>query len=415
MMRPHGAYLCISLLFCTLLLPSYATRMHAEEGGQVYRMRFLPHDIAHSYFPTGDDYMIPVDGKTESLIERARGYESTGNNRQALRYYSMAYRRAATPAAAYIGFKQCTMEEQSGDATQCLKDLIENAPGFPLIDAVRLELSFRLFLQGRPAEALEYLSAIEQNEMGGAIIFTPSVYYLSGIILADDEDVAGALAFFAQAIESMNATGGEEYRDIYPGLYLEIAKSLIAVGSYDRAEDLLKGLFGTAPLLMEQSEALWYLGQVYAAQTQWDMAHAVYAVIVTQYAGTPFALQAQAELEGIDDDGYDTLAVQPVYDESLLTGRYVYGEDEAKKPDEAAAINGGYALQLGSFSSEGNAWKFVGQLQNLGYPAFLIQAQVEDVDYYRVRVGDYSTKEEARAVLDDLQDRGFSGFIIGDQ
>ena len=414
-MRPHGAYLCISLLFCTLLFPSYAIRMHAEDGGQVHRMRFLPHDIANSYFPSGDDYMIPVDRKTETLIERAQDYESTGNYRQALRYYSMAYRRAATPAAPYIGFKRCTMEEQSGDATQCLKDLIENAPGFPLIDAVRFELSFRLFLKGRSADALEYLFAIEQNEMGGAMIFTPSVYYFSGIILADDGDPSGALTFFAQAIESMNATGGEEYRDIYPGLYLEIAKSLIAVGSYDRAEDLLKGLYGTAPLLIEQSEALWYLGQVYAAQTQWDMAHAVYAVIVTQYAGTPFALLAQAELEGIDADGYDTLAVQPVYDESLLTGRHVYGDDEAEDVDDSAVIRGGYALQLGSFSSEGNAQKLVGQLQNLGYPAFLIQAQVEDVNYYRVRVGYYSTKEEARTALNDLQDRGFNGFIIGDQ
>lgn len=389
--------------------------MHAEDGGQVHRMRFLPHDIANSYFPSGDDYMIPVDRKTETLIERAQDYESTGNYRQSLRYYSMAYRRAATPAAPYIGFKRCTMEEQSGDATQCLKDLIENAPGFPLIDAVRFELSFRLFLKGRSADALEYLFAIEQNEMGGAMIFTPSVYYFSGIILADDGDPSGALTFFAQAIESMNATGGEEYRDIYPGLYLEIAKSLIAVGSYDRAEDLLKGLYGTAPLLIEQSEALWYLGQVYAAQTQWDMAHAVYAVIVTQYAGTPFALLAQAELEGIDADGYDTLAVQRVYDESLLTGRHVYGDDEAEDVDDSAVIRGGYALQLGSFSSEGNAQKLVGQLQNLGYPAFLIQAQVEDVNYYRVRVGYYSTKEEARTALNDLQDRGFNGFIIGDQ
>jgi tetratricopeptide (TPR) repeat protein len=378
-------------------------------------MRFLPHDIAHSYFPTGDDYLIPVDGKTEILIERAQDYESTGNHRQALRYYSMAYRRAATPAAHYIGFKRCTMEEQSGEAIACLKDLIENAPGFPLIDAVRFELSFRLFIQGRYAGALEYLSAIEQNEIGGAMIFTPSVYYFSGIILADDGDSSGALAFFTQAIEFMNATGGEEYRDIYPGLYLEIAKSLIAVGSYNRAEDLLKGLYGTAPLLIEQSEALWHLGQLYAAQTQWDMAHAVYAVIVTQYAGTPFALQAQAELEGIVEDGYDTLAVQPVYDESLLTGRYLYENDEAKDVEGSAVIRGGYALQLGSFSREENAQKYVGQLQNLGYPAFLIQAQVEDVDYYRVRVGYYSTKEEARTVLNDLEDRGFNGFILGDQ
>jgi tetratricopeptide (TPR) repeat protein len=359
--------------------------------------------------------MIPVDGKTEALIERAQNYESIGNYRQALRYYSMAYRRATTPAAPYIGFKRCTMEEQSVDAARCLKDLIENTPGFPLIDAVRFELSFRLFLQGRTAEALEYLSAIEQNEMGGAMIFTPSVYYFSGIILSNDGDPSGALAFFAQAIESMNATGGEEYRNIYPRLYLEIAKSLIDVGSYDRAEDLLKGLYGTAPLLLEQSEALWYLGQVYAAQTHWDMAHAVYAVIVMQYAGTPFALQAQAELEGITEDVHDTLVVQPEYDESLLTGRYVYGDDEVEDVDGSAVIRGGYALQLGSFSSEGNAQKFVGELQNLGYPAFLIQAQVEDVDYYRVRVGYYSTKEEARTVLNELQDQGFNGFIIGDK
>lgn len=414
-MRQRCLYLFIILLFNTLLLSSCISPLHAESDGPVYRMRFLPRGIAHSYFPTGDDYMIPVDGKTKSLIERARSYESAGNYRQALRYYSTAHRRAAPPAAPYIEFKLCTLEERSGEAILCLKELIDREPGFPLIDAVRFELAFRFFLQGKPQASLNYLSSIEQNEMGGAPIFTPSALYFSGIITAEDGEPAVALAFFEQAIESMNATGGEDYRDIYPGLYLEMAKALLALGNYKQSEELLTGLYGTAPLPMEQSEALWYLGQVYAAQTQWDMAHAAYAALVAQYGGTPFALQARKKLEGLDDEAYEVHTVQPVYDESLLTGHYGYGEETVEEAVVEAAAPGAYALQLGSFSREENAQSFVEQLQSLNYPAFLAQAQVENAYYYRVRVGFYETKEEARAVLQNLQDQGFSGFILEDQ
>ena len=415
-MRQRYLYLFMILLVNALSFLFHINPICAEDDGAVYRMRFLPRGIAQSYFPTGEEYIIPVDGKTESLIERARSYESAGNNRQALRYYAAAQRRATPPAAPYIAFKLCTLQEQSGEAILCLKELIDRTPGFPLIDAVRFELAFRLFLQGKPQESLNYLSSIEQNENGSAPIFTPSALYFSGIIASEDGEPAVALAFFEQAIESMNATGGEDYRDIYPGLYLEMAKVLLALGSYEQSEKLLTRLYGTAPLPIEQSEALWYLGQVYAAQTQWNMANAAYAALVAQYGETPFALQAQKKLVSMDDDSYAALAVEPVYDETILTGSYGSVEETVDEAaDEEAESPGAYALQVGSFSREENALGYVEQLQSLDYPAFLVQAQVENGYYYRVRVGFYETREEARTVLQDLQDRGFSGFILEDK
>ena len=406
--------LFIILLFSVLLLSSRVGRLYADDGS-VYRMRFLPHAIARSYFPAGDDYMIPVDERTATLIERARSYESEGNFRQALRYYSTAYRRAAQPATPYIAFKLCTLEEQNGEAIGCMKDLIDRSPDFPLIDAVRFELAFRLFLLGKTQESLRYLSLIEQNETGGAPIFMPSALYFSGIIEAYDGNPEVALVSFERAIESMNATGGEDYRNIYPGLYLEMAKVLFTLAEYDKSEALLIGIYGTAPLALEQSEALFYLGEVYTAQTEWDRAHAAYSELALQYGGTPFALQAQKKLDGMPDIEYQNLTLQPVYNESLLTGRYGLDESTAIETVDEAAGSGAYALQLGSFSSEENAQGLVEQLQNLDFPAFLVQAQVEEVYYYRVRVGFYESKEEARKVLQALGELGYSGYILKDE
>ena len=404
-----------------LLLPSpSATRIHADERGESYRLTFLPRDIAQSYFPTGEDYLIPGGGKMEILIERARDYEMQGNYRQALRYYSMASRRAeGTPAAAYVRFKQCSLEEHTTDANTCLSDLIISSPDFPLIDAVRFELAFRLYLQGKYAEALNYLSAIEQNETGGAMIFTPSAYYFSGIVLAGEEDHTGALASFEKAVESMNAVGGEDYRDMFPGLYLEMGKSHFAVGNYEQAEDLFKRIYGTAPLALQQAESLWYLGRVYAIQTRWEMAYEAYVLVEQQYPGTPFALKAQPERERIRDTGVveGGKLVQQVYDDSILTGSYVYGVEEAAEEYPTTADSGreGYAVQIGSFSDRQNAERLAGQLQELGFAAFLHQARVNDRDFYRVRVGYYPTREDAAVAMKDLQERGFHGFIIQDQ
>ena len=404
----------IILLFSVLFLSLRVGRLHADDGS-VYRMRFLPHAIARSYFPAGDDYMIPVDERTETLIERARSFESEGNVRQAQRYYSTAYRRAAEPAVPYIAFKLCTLEEQNGVAIGCMKDLIDRSPNFPLIDAVRFELAFRLFLLGKTQESLRNLSLIEQNETGGAPIFMPSALYFSGIIEAHDGNPEAALVSFEKAIEAMNATGGEDYRNIYPGLYLEMAKVLFTLAEYDKSEALLIGIYGTAPLALEQSEALFYLGEVYTAQTKWDRAHAAYSGLALHYGGTPFALQAQKKLDGMPDIEYQNLMLQSVYDESLLTGRYGLDESTASDTVDEAAGSGVFALQLGSFSSEENAQAFVEQLQFLDFPAFLVQAQVEEVYYYRVRVGFYKSMEEAQKVLQALGELGYSGYVLKDE
>ena len=210
----------------------------------------------------------------------------------------------------------------------------------------------------------------------------------------------------------MNETGGEDYRNIYPGVYLEMAKSLFALNRYEEAENLLIALYGTAPLAVEQSEALWYLGEVYRAQAAWGRAYASYRVLVEQYGGTPYSSRAQARLEELDENQDATLSIEPLYDESLLTGQFGHDAETAGETPVEVPTSATFAIQLGSFSREDNAKVFAEQLSSLGYPSFLVQAEVDDVYYYRVRVGFYESREEAQGVLQALTDLGYSGYIL---
>jgi rare lipoprotein A len=77
-------------------------------------------------------------------------------------------------------------------------------------------------------------------------------------------------------------------------------------------------------------------------------------------------------------------------------------------PDAAVRVPvateaGGYAVQLGAFANYANAQAFVAHLANQT-PAVSVEARVHQVGgLFRVSVGPYSTREEARSVANRLQ------------
>jgi tetratricopeptide (TPR) repeat protein len=404
----RSRFLLSLLLIVLFTISPYA--LHA--GDLASGPPIVPEDIARSYFPRGEAYLIPVDDKTRGLVERARYHETRGNVKQALKIYAMAYRRAAgAPSAAYILFKQCSLEEDCERATGCLSSIIKDYPAFPLIDAVRYELAFRHYLAKEFSRALEILDAIEESERTGIPVLTPSALFLAGIIRTEQEEHATALSLYEQSLESMHLTGSGDGAGFYAALYLEIAKAQRALGDLDDAEKLLLRVYGTAPSLMTRCEALWQLGVLYVTRSDIVYAYSAFATLSDRYPDSPFGLQAKRKLETMEAAGLRD--IEAVYDESILTGQY--GVVAERQEEEEPMQGRGYALQMGSFSRQENARALELKLRQLGFPAFLVQARLDGEDYFRVRVGSFGSEEEARQALSLLQNEGFNGFVLREE
>jgi tetratricopeptide (TPR) repeat protein len=399
------SFLPILFFIATALL------LHAEE--RTYSSPVVPADIARTYFPSGEGYLIPADGRLESLVERARYHESNGNFEQALRAYAMASRRAAgTPAAAYLLFKKCALEKDPERAAGCLSTIIETFPDFPLINAVRYELAFRRYLMQAFPRAIEILGDIEESEREEIPVLTPSALFLSGIIRAEQGEHTDALILYERSIESMQQTGGEGRAEFYAALYLEIAKSLHALGQLDEAESLLLRVYGSAPTLLLRHEALFRLGSLYESRSDEVGAYSAYTILREEHPGSPFELQARRKLETMEH--VQLRAVEGLYDGSILTGRYGRGSEDGTDEIESVQEKG-YAVQIGSFSREENARALEQQLQQLGFPTSLVQARVNGENYFRVRVGSYGSREEALQALSLLQEQGYKGYVLREE
>lgn len=67
------------------------------------------------------------------------------------------------------------------------------------------------------------------------------------------------------------------------------------------------------------------------------------------------------------------------------------------RPVEPAA-DGGWAVQLGSFSTEGNAKALARKVNEAGFNAFVQQVQVDNGTMYRVRIGPLVERDAATAL-----------------
>jgi len=82
---------------------------------------------------------------------------------------------------------------------------------------------------------------------------------------------------------------------------------------------------------------------------------------------------------------------------------------EKKSPKDSGAMpkidpNGRYTVQIGAFQNQTEANKLVSSLKSNGYPAFIKQVQTPDKkNWYRVRVGTFSTRSNAVSYGDKLK------------
>jgi cell division septation protein DedD len=85
----------------------------------------------------------------------------------------------------------------------------------------------------------------------------------------------------------------------------------------------------------------------------------------------------------------------------------------AAGPKPAAAVppakpegDGRYTLQLSAFAERGDAEQFLGKLQGAGYKPFITQSEIPGRGvFYRVRVGDYTSRRAAAEAKGELERR----------
>jgi rare lipoprotein A len=77
------------------------------------------------------------------------------------------------------------------------------------------------------------------------------------------------------------------------------------------------------------------------------------------------------------------------------------------------ALNERYTLQLGAFTERQNAVALVRKLQDMGYEPVVEEASAQGRQFFRVRIGTYSTMKPAQDLANLFTSRGMSCMVIG--
>jgi cell division septation protein DedD len=74
-------------------------------------------------------------------------------------------------------------------------------------------------------------------------------------------------------------------------------------------------------------------------------------------------------------------------------------------PLPPVVADGQYTIQIGSFKNESDAKKLQNKLKSKGYPAFLKQVTIGEDTWFRLRIGTFETKNQAKIYGDILLKR----------
>lgn len=80
-------------------------------------------------------------------------------------------------------------------------------------------------------------------------------------------------------------------------------------------------------------------------------------------------------------------------------------------PDPAAAYSGAWAVQVGSFSARANAERLSDWCLEQGFGAQILPPPEGEQALYRVRVGPYASRDDARSAMAELALLGRTGFV----
>ncbi len=85
---------------------------------------------------------------------------------------------------------------------------------------------------------------------------------------------------------------------------------------------------------------------------------------------------------------------------------------KAPAPKIAAASDGMWAVQLGSFSNRDNAERLAASLRDSGYAAFLSKLDTSRGELHRVRIGPQKDRASAEGIATSLASAGHKGQVV---
>lgn len=103
---------------------------------------------------------------------------------------------------------------------------------------------------------------------------------------------------------------------------------------------------------------------------------------------------------------------EPVQPDSRPTPDVQSASPAAQEAEPAAPATGGWAVQVGSFSSSENADRLSRQLAAQGYETFVSRYRDGARNLYRVRVGPVPSREAAETLATRLSEGGQKGRVV---
>jgi len=393
-----------------------------NKSGKVPVSPLIPAEIMDVYFPEGKNYVVPEDSRIARYVKKAKEYESENNHGAAARYYITAYKRIKNSAMApFLMFKYASLQSNIRISINALKSLIDEYPDFSLINGARFYLAEKLYLTRNYTEAGIYLKDIIEDEKKGGNIFTPFALRFLGILSVKDEKWGNAEEYFKNSIILILESRTPEYRYYLLKDYIDLSLCYTAKGERDKAERILLTVYKMSDFEDVRIEALYRLFEMYKNGGKEDLSSKVAGVLITDYPSSLYANQLKKDYsQDLSDKGTVEL-LDSIYDSSIFEKSFLeklegkIGIENTDKPtsEGMGKVESGFMIQLGSFKNEENANKLAEKLKRMGYNPIIVTAIINGETVIRVRIGYFSSRGEAERELATLNNKGYSGFIIG--
>ena len=134
-------------------------------------------------------------------------------------------------------------------------------------------------------------------------------------------------------------------------------------------------------------------------------------LVLTVFAGCN---KSEEDVDKLEREALESEAIETIPDSSTIGDESgaIEMEEEALSPEEElasrryeAAGTGGFTVQIGSGTSRLNANYTAEQYISRGYETFVSEVYIDDVSYFRIRIGNLETHEEAKLLGEELQDK----------